>query len=353
MSEVNEQINSEIRKAFQQVISSSPSQETPSRIVSTTLVATTDDDPLHSQQSFLDLDRRLKEGATKLSPAKILAELREEELQDDWGADKEPDYNPYLLSDEEYLEQQGGLREHPIKTSNIQKDPAKTTELMGKKTELIKELGPQNTYDTIAGIAQLKAREYQDFELLRMGTQLSHLIQTIPYDHDHFYKVIAVSKNIERRLQLLEELKGFEEENVNVNGYNFSITKVRGLVYRLGANLWNTRLVDDPHRVGSRVMDDIVHLLMNNLDYEKSERSQDHYAGASDQIETYYDDKGREVYYSRDHRHGADGQGGLGYHEKLTIYDDPRKATELWKKVKKLIEERTKMYSKEELISEI
>ena len=53
-------------------------------------------------------------------------------------------------------------------------------ELTERKSEIIKDLGPQNEYDRTAMLAQISAKTYFDFELLRMGTHLSHLAQTIP-----------------------------------------------------------------------------------------------------------------------------------------------------------------------------
>lgn len=68
------------------------------------------------------------------------------------------------------------------------------------------ELGPQNEYDKIAGLALIIGRKYSDLYLTELSKQLADLIRKIPFNHDDFpIKVIPKAKEILRYIDILEK----------------------------------------------------------------------------------------------------------------------------------------------------
>jgi hypothetical protein len=184
-----------------------------------------------------------------------------------------------------------------------------------------------------------------------MGTHLSHLAQTIPYDSDKFYQVIALKRNIEIRLGTLKILETFKNEIITVpenthHAYAFSLYKLENNTYRIGIDLWSSAFLDDPNGLGDYVRRKVIDYLEKNFQSYRDERTFDAYAGARDEIDTYYDEKDRPVYYYRYHKHAAGGNYGTGYHNELTVYENSVLAVEIWENVKKIIEKSIREHSK-------
>lgn len=81
---------------------------------------------------------------------------------------------------------------------------------------LSEDLGERNDYEFCAAEALRLGREFKDARLEQMSTELALLIQKIPYDHDQFYKVIALSQSIERSVS---EIKEQGRRNIEVKNF--------------------------------------------------------------------------------------------------------------------------------------
>jgi hypothetical protein len=134
----------------------------------TSLAYTSDGSPLHTQRPFKHLNQMIQQknenpvSVYAMTPSQLLEQLRREEQEDleqqleieEYEDQYDPDNDPNLLTLEEYI---AGIQVKEKAAPEVQ-------ELTERKSEIIKDLGPQNEYDRTAMLAQISAKTYFDFE---------------------------------------------------------------------------------------------------------------------------------------------------------------------------------------------
>ena len=126
--------------------------------------------------------------------------------------------NQKALDEDDLVE---GYDGEEVNGKKIEDDANPITHIPANR-DLIYDLGPKNEYDVTAGEAYKIGRELKDFRLVDMGTELGELIRSTPYDHDRFYRVIAKSGDIKRRISELREMQKYENDRFEVRFDDFA-----------------------------------------------------------------------------------------------------------------------------------
>lgn len=203
--------------------------------------------------------------------------------------------------------------------------------------EIFNELGSDNPYDKAATLAQLVGTQQGNRELVHMGTKLSQLIQTIPYDHDHFYKVQAMTREIERRLERFKEVKTldfFSLKQGQAAEVVFSFLSNRG---RYELEIRTNRNIDRDERNDiQREALSILHRLSGaQFDENDFEKEVIGVSGAQC-INRYYRNTDRIlVYFSGEWRH----ENGTDYgFSDVFYFNNEKRARSVWNELKKKLE---------------
>jgi hypothetical protein len=111
-----------------------------------------------------------------------------------------------------------------------------------EKYDLIKELGPRNIYDVLAGKAQIIGSEYRNRALINLGKELGKLIQQIPYNDDRFYRVIVKAKEVENLINQLQQSElTYEKLRENEwGGWEYSFIRDKEGRYKIVLDNWRT-----------------------------------------------------------------------------------------------------------------
>lgn len=207
-----------------------------------------------------------------------------------------------------------------------------------KEYDIQNELGPKNRFDDIAGKAILLGLQLKNNKLTALGTELGDMIRTIPFNHDHFYKVIAKKNQVESYIQEL----GIEKDKKNEN--NFKNEKLRDnekeWTYELTEKENQFCIIVHNYRFSgctSKREESIIQMLKNEFDLNKLRLKNEHY-DHSNYYSTDYDsylDKNEEKKYEHVFHIHEDGVNVGCAH--LFYFSDITQAKRLWEKIKLII----------------
>lgn len=178
-----------------------------------------------------------REGFDKKFPHKNIEKDTAEQI----GNDREEDYendelnlveDSYEIIEDETLANK--MSEEQIKTdmslqfsTRLERQKSRTTRFLSSNYNIRNELGPRNYIDKLIAWGQVVGNKFGDRQLTIMGRQLAELADSIPYDHDHFYRVREVAEKIRLRIGELALARRFERDRFtkrDSNGENIYFT---------------------------------------------------------------------------------------------------------------------------------
>lgn len=201
--------------------------------------------------------------------------------------------------------------------------------------DLISELGPSNRYDKLAGEAQDYGTRWRKSTLVSKGTRLAELISTIPYDHDDFYKVVALANEIEDEInknkkykQIIETLS--DERAGNYSTWEYELAEFDGINIICISNWYGKGKKED--RSPLEVLQLLEDYAKPNIDISKSTSD----VGQHETIDEYFNSENQLVVEHTDRIHES---GEEGFSDRYFVYD--RETAEmLWQRIKEIRDNR-------------
>lgn len=204
------------------------------------------------------------------------------------------------------------------------------------KYDLKNELGLVNEYDKTAAEAQIAGTQRRDRTLVNMGRELGEMIRRIPYDHDRFFLVQALQKEIEVRLKETREMKPVIEQidSDGVFGYSYEFKKFPDGRAEIIVDNWRAPVGSFS---GGEKAGKALQLLDGAAHKSKLRMRHDSYRAGGTQTDywSFTDDEGNIVIGHSEHLHEDGATAGEKY---IYFFQNHEEANETWKDVRKVVE---------------